>query len=75
MPLRAMPQVGGSVLVEYLGSSVAGTVRRVDADGRRLEVLTEEGTIITFTLNRATATFTADGGQTAPRLRFAPVSD
>jgi hypothetical protein len=71
MPLRAMPQVGGRVLIDYLGSTVGGTVQQVDEDGRRLEVLTEEGTTLTFTLNRATATFTADGGQTGPRLRFA----
>lgn len=65
-----MPELGGSVLVDYLGTTVAGTVRQIRDGGRQLEVLTEDGTTITFTLNRATATFTADGGQTAPRLRF-----
>jgi hypothetical protein len=72
VPLRAMPQVGGPVLVDYLGVTVAGTVRLVAGDGRRLEVVTDEGAALTFTLNPATATFTADGGQTAARLRFAP---
>lgn len=72
MPLRAMPQLGGSVLVDYLGATVAGTVKQIDDDGRRLEVLTEDGATLSFSLNRATATFTADGGQTAARLRFAP---
>jgi hypothetical protein len=38
--------------------------------GRRLEVVTEDGASLSFELNRATATFTAGGGQTAPRLRF-----
>jgi hypothetical protein len=72
MPLRAMPQLGGPVLVDYLGATVAGTVKQIDDDGRRLEVLTEDGATLSFSLNRATATFTADGGQTAARLRFAP---
>lgn len=71
MPLRAMPVVGTEVFVEYLGKAVSGTVRLVDRDGRRLEVVTEDGTTLTFALNRATAMFTVDGGQTAPRLRFA----
>jgi hypothetical protein len=65
-----MPEVGGSVLVDYLGATVRGTVREVADDGRRLEVVTEDGASLTFELNRATAMFTAGGGQTAPRLRF-----
>jgi hypothetical protein len=65
-----MPHPGGSVQIDYLGSTVAGTVSDVADDGRRLEVVTDEGVSLTFTLNRATATFTADGGQTGPRLRF-----
>jgi hypothetical protein len=68
-----MPQVGGDVLIDYLGSTVAAAVRHVDEDGRRLEVVTEDGAMLTFTLNRATAIFTADGGQTAARLRFVPL--
>ncbi|HXD67443.1 MAG TPA: hypothetical protein VNV17_22640 [Solirubrobacteraceae bacterium] len=70
MPLRAMPQPGGSVLIDYLGTTVHGTVREVSDEGRRLEVVTDDGATLTFALNRATATFTAGGGQTAPRLRF-----
>ena len=65
-----MPEVGGSVLIDYLGSTVHGTVKEVAEDGRRLEVVTEDGATLTFELNRATARFTAGGGQTAPRLRF-----
>jgi hypothetical protein len=65
-----MPQPGGSVLIDYLGTTVRGTVREVSDEGRRLEVVTEDGTTLTFALNGATATFTAGGGQTAPRLRF-----
>ncbi len=66
-----MPRVGGPVLVEYLGATVGGTVARVDPDGRRLEVHTDDGATLTFVLNRATATFTDGGGQTGARLRFA----
>jgi hypothetical protein len=65
-----MPELGGSVLIDYLGSTVRGTVRDVAEDGRRLEVVTEDGETLSFELNRATAMFTAGGGQTAPRLRF-----
>lgn len=66
-----MPELGGAVLVDYLGVTVRGVVRHIDDEGRQLEVLTEDGTALSFTLNRATATFTVNGGQTAPRLRFA----
>jgi hypothetical protein len=65
-----MPQPGGSVLIDYLGTTVHGTVKEVSDEGRRLEVVTDDGATLTFALNRATATFTAGGGQTAPRLRF-----
>ena len=70
VPLRAMPELGGSVLIDYLGSTVHGTVKHVGDHGRCVEVVTEDGATITFELNRATALFTAGGGQTAPRLRF-----
>jgi hypothetical protein len=70
MPLRVMPEIGREVLIDFLGTTVAGTVARVEADGRGLEVETEDGGRLQFTLNRATATFTADGHQTGARLRF-----
>jgi hypothetical protein len=70
VPLRAMPEAGRAVLIEYLGSTVHGTVKEVAEEGRRLEVVTEDGATLIFELNRATAMFTAGGGQTAPRLRF-----
>jgi hypothetical protein len=71
MSLRSMPYVGGRVLVSFLGATVGGTVRSVSADGRHLEVVTEEGETLRFALNRATATFTAEGEQTGARLTFA----
>ncbi len=70
MPLRSMPEVGGRVVVNYLGATVPGTVRSVSDDGRRLEVMTEDGERLAFALNRATATFTAEGEQTGARLTF-----
>jgi hypothetical protein len=70
MPLRAMPRVGGRVVVSFLGAAVGGTVRTVSEDGRRLEVTTEDGETLGFALNRATATFTAEGHQTGARLTF-----
>lgn len=66
-----MPELGGAVLVDYLGVTVRGIVHAIDGNARELTVLTEDGATLTFMLNRATATFTVDGGQTAPRLRFA----
>jgi hypothetical protein len=67
-----MPEAGQAVLIQYLATTVGGTVKEVAEDGRRLEVVTEDGATLTFELNRATAIFTAGGGQTAPRLRFRP---
>jgi hypothetical protein len=67
-----MPHVGGSVLVDFLGSTIAGTVTHVASDGRAVEVETDDGATMTFALNRATAIFTANGTQTGARLRFAP---
>jgi len=67
-----MPLPGGSVLVSFLGTAVRGTVRSVADDGRALEVATEDGELLTFALNRATATFTAEGHQTGARLTFDP---
>ena len=65
-----MPQLGGSVTVNFLGGSVRGTVDSIEPDGRRLSVTTEDGETLLFVLNRATATFTADGEQTGARLAF-----
>ena len=72
MPLRAMPEIGGEVLIDFLGSTVTGTVHSIAPDGRRLDVETEDGSSLTFALNGATAMFTAEGLQTGARLRFKP---
>jgi hypothetical protein len=70
MPLRAMPEVGGAAVVSFLGCAVYATVGSVSPDGRRLEIITEDGESLWFALNRATATFTAEGHQTGARLTF-----
>jgi hypothetical protein len=70
MPLRVMPEIGREVLIDYLGTTVTGTVMRIESDGRWLEVEAEDGNRLQFTLNRATAMFTSDGLQTGARLRF-----
>jgi hypothetical protein len=70
-----MPVAGGAVRIDYLGSTLRGVVSSVDQEGRRLEVATEDGRRLSFELNRATATFTADGSQTGPRLSFEPSAD
>jgi hypothetical protein len=67
-----MPRVGGPVSIHHLGCTVLGVVHAVDVEGRRVEVETEDGCLESFALNRATATFTADGSQTGARLRFVP---
>lgn len=69
-----MPQVGGAVLVRFLGAAVPGTVQHVLEDGRRVVVRTVEGETIGFSLNRATATFTAEGQLTGARLVFEEVT-
>jgi hypothetical protein len=68
--LRGLPAVGRPVVIIYLGTRVRGTVRRVEDDGRRLLVSTEDGETLGFALNRATATFTAEGSQAGARLWF-----
>lgn len=71
MALRVMPTVGAEVIIDHLGAVEHAVVHHVDAEARQVEVVTERGVAITFTLNRATATFTVGGGQTGARLRFA----
>jgi hypothetical protein len=65
-----MPRLGGSVVVNFLGAAVRGTVDEIDPGGRRLRVTTEDGETLWFALNRATATFTSEGHQTGARLSF-----
>lgn len=57
MPIRRMPTVGDHVSVVFLAVRVAGVIESVDEAERRLHVLTEEGELIAFTLDRATGIF------------------
>lgn len=66
---RALPRVGASVTVFFLAARVCGEVVVVDPDQRGLEVLTDEGEAIRFTLQRTTGMFQSDG-QTGARLFF-----
>jgi hypothetical protein len=61
-PVRAMPVVGRGVTVRDLGWTTSGTVQHVAQDGRTIEVATETGERITFTLRPATARFAAKDG-------------
>lgn len=70
MRKRAMPYAGRRVLVIHLAAVVPGVVERVEEDGRRLQVLTEEAEELEFVLDPATASFTLAGGQTQARLHF-----
>jgi hypothetical protein len=67
---RAMPYVGRSVAVVYLGEVVGGVIRDVDDGGRRLGVVTAEGERLWFELDRATAMFVVRDGRGGPWLRF-----
>jgi hypothetical protein len=65
-----MPVIGAAVIIDHLGSTEHGVVASVNPHERSVGVTTDRGRTLTFMLNRATATFTSDGGQTGSRLRF-----
>jgi hypothetical protein len=69
-PSRPLPRVGMRATVRWLASSAEAVVERVEDDGRRLTVLTDEGQRLEFTLRRATGQYhaAADG----PRLVLRP---
>jgi len=67
---RALPRVGARVVVFFLAARVKGEVVGVDPDLRALEVLTEEGETMRFTLQRTTGRFQSVGTDGA-RLYFA----
>ena len=69
MRLRAIPRVGGQVIVSFLATRVAGVVTQVDPDLRRLEVRTDDGDTLRFALNPASGRFMAEE-QSGARLYF-----
>ena len=70
MRSRAVPRVGGSVVIVFLAERVPGVIECVEDEQRRLQVLTSEGERLTFTLNRALGTFVSDEGGSRARLVF-----
>jgi hypothetical protein len=71
MPIRSLPRPGAPVAVRYLAATVAGTIERVDDDGRRVLVRTDDGEALRFVLNHATARFALEGQSWQARLSFA----
>ena len=59
MKARATPAVGARVTVAFLATRASGSIERVDADLRGLEVLTEDGDRLRFELSTATGIFMA----------------
>jgi hypothetical protein len=68
--LRKVPHVGESVRIVYLAAERRGAIERVSEDMRELEVLSEDGHILIFRLNQATARFVAIGDHLGARLSF-----
>jgi hypothetical protein len=58
------------VTVSLLARRVRGAVEEVRDGGRSLTVLTEDGELMEFALNRATGMFTGGGTQSGARLSF-----
>jgi uncharacterized membrane protein len=70
MRIRAMPIVGGQVVVRYLDATVEARVERVDDDAKTVVVRTAEGERLTFKLNPAIARFTLGGETSGAQLLF-----
>lgn len=70
-PTRPLPRVGAKVRIAHFGGGrERGTVTAVRDEGRRIEVLAEDGERLQFVLSPATARFvSADSGQ-GPRLEL-----
>lgn len=67
---RIMPVVGGRALVIYLGARSDAVIDTVSEDGRRLEVLTDDGERLEFVLRLRTGRFHSPDD--AARLRLFP---
>lgn len=70
MSLRRMPGVGTSVTILFLDARIGGVIEHVSSDRHRIEVLAEDGDVVVFELNRATARFVAVGAHAGARLLF-----
>jgi hypothetical protein len=70
MTLRRQPRAGTPVTILYLDAQVRGVIEQVSGDQHRVDVLTEDGALASFTLNRATARFIGVGPDAGARLLF-----
>jgi hypothetical protein len=58
------------VSILYLDARERGTIVSVSHDGRAFDVETDDGALVTFKLNPATARFTAGRDMAGARARF-----
>ena len=65
-----MPRVGTRVTIRFLDARISGSIERVSEDHHHVDVLTDDGEIVTFELNRATARWIAVGAHAGARLLF-----
>lgn len=70
MALRRLPRVGQAVTIVYLDEQVAGMIERVSRDHHDVDVLAQDGELVTFRLNPATARFMGAGRHAGARLLF-----
>jgi hypothetical protein len=70
MTLRDHPRAGTPVTIVYLDARIGGVIEHVSGDAHGVEVLTEDGTLARFALNRATARFIGVGADAGARLLF-----
>jgi hypothetical protein len=66
-----VPRVGArSRIAHFGGGSQSGVVVGVHDEGRRVEVRSDEGELLEFVLNPATARFVSASGPHGPRLEL-----
>ena len=70
MALRRLPRVGQTVTIVYLDDQVTGVIERVSGDHHDVDVLAQDGELVSFRLNQATARFIGAGRHAGARLVF-----
>ena len=61
--------------IVFLDARIGGLIERVSENRHRLDVLAEDGEVVVFELNPATARFIAVGAHAVARLHFDDDSD
>jgi hypothetical protein len=70
-PSRPVPRAGARARIAHFGGGFqAGVVQRVQDEGRRLLVRTDDGELFEFVLSPATARFVSASGPHGPRLEL-----